>query len=740
MNTTQLYLEIALPVPLRRTFDYQHEILAHQTRESLIGCRVEAPFGNQTLIGIIVATKSSSDSPAEKLKRVHCVIDDEPIISGIDLTLFQWASDYYHHSLGEILHASMPQKLRQGTKQEHEQFIFAWKHTPEGLGLPATALNRSKKQQEIHAFLLESKTLTKSTAKTKKFSPSAIKGLLEKGVIEETYVKPNLNSPLDNAKLLSSPPLAFNTEQQCAFDQVALHRFGAYLLDGVTGSGKTEVYLQLTAKALQAGTQALILIPEIGLSPQTVGRFRERFDVDIAELHSSISEGKRAEHWEAAKSGRAQIIIGTRLAALSALKKPGIIIVDEEHDLSYKQHDGFRYSARDICVYRAKQHNIPVILGSATPSLETLNNAISGRYTHLHLTQRASEATPPSIENIDIRNQPLQAGLCREAVENIRTTLQQGQQALVFLNRRGFAPSLFCHYCGWQAKCTGCDLPMTFHSHPRHLHCHRCDRQNGVPRGCPSCKNQSFSHKGSGTEQIEQFLAKEFPSTAVIRIDRDTTSSKKAMQQLLAPAQAGTPCILVGTQMLAKGHHIPGINLAVIADADQGLMSADFRGIEQVGQLVTQVAGRAGRETHNGKVLIQTHQPDHPLMQVLINKGYGEFAKQLLLERQESNLPPFGYSALIRSESKRPENALAILQLIHSHVSRFSTGARISHIGPVAAPIEKIGHRYRFQYQLFSLSRKELHAVLKRVLMEVEVKAEARRTRWSVDIDPITSA
>lgn len=739
MNTNPIYLEVALPTPLRRTFDYLPTPL-RMTPSELIGCRVDAPFGNQKLVGVVVGIKASTDTPSDKLKPIDSVIDETPIISEMDLSLLRWAAEYYHHSLGDVIHASLPQKLRTGTKQNHEKLITAWVHTQEGLGLPELALKRSKKQQEIHQYLLAHTQLTKPTLKSKGFSHSALKGLLEKGLISEIHVKPEAvsNDPLP--PLLRKQPLELNSEQMHACETVALHRFTPYLLDGVTGSGKTEVYLQLTAKALQAGGQALILIPEIGLSPQTVGRFRDRFEVEIAELHSSISEAKRTENWEAAKSGQAKIIIGTRLAALCALKKPSIIIVDEEHDLSYKQHDGFRYSARDICVYRAKQHNIPIVLGSATPSLETLNNALSGRYQHLRLTQRASEATPPHISSLDIRNQPLRAGLSANAISHIEATLAEGKQALVFLNRRGFAPSLYCHHCGWQAKCTGCDLPMTFHSHPRHLHCHRCDRQNGVPRGCPSCKNQTFSHVGSGTEQIEQFLTQQFPSVPVIRVDRDTTTSKTAMQKLLAPAHEGNPCILVGTQMLAKGHHLPGINLAIIADADQGLMSADFRGIEQVGQLVTQVAGRAGRESHTGKVLIQTHQPDHPLMQVLMKFGYGEFAKQLLSERKAANLPPFGYSALIRSESKRPENALAILRLIHSALNATKTSQPLTHIGPVAAPIEKIGHRYRFQYQLFCLSRKELHSTLKKVLAEVEVKAEARRTRWSVDIDPVTSA
>lgn len=734
----KLYLEIALPVPLRRTFDYLANFQGDPN--GLIGCRVQAPFGNQTLIGIIIGVKAQSETPADKMKDIHTIIDDTPLISHLDLQLFSWAANYYHHSLGEVLHASIPQKLRQGERQEHEQLISAWKHTAEGMGLPETALNRSKKQQEIHRYLLQNTQFTRSTAQRLGFSTSAIKALKDKNLIEEILVKDSIEQVQTNNSLLNNTPLTLNQEQTAAQESVIFHRFGAYLLDGVTGSGKTEVYLQLVARALQAGTQALVLIPEIGLSPQTVGRFKDRFSVEIAELHSSINEAKRAEHWQAAKSGRAKIVIGTRLAALAALNKPGIIIVDEEHDLSYKQHDGFRYSARDICVYRAKQHNIPVVLGSATPSLETLNNAITGRYQHLKLTQRASTATPPHIESIDIRDQQLTAGLCESAIEEIRHTLQRQQQALVFLNRRGFAPSLFCHHCGWQAKCTGCELPMTFHSHPRHLHCHRCDRQNGVPRACPSCKNQAFSHRGSGTEQIELFLAKQFPNTPVIRIDRDTTSSKKAMQKLLEPAYAGTPCILVGTQMLAKGHHIPGINLAVIADADQGLMSADYRGVEQVGQLVTQVAGRAGRASSTGKVLIQTHQPDHPLMRVLIAEGYNSFAVQLLAERKHSGLPPYGYSALIRSESKRPENALAILQLIHSVIKNNGNKHTITTIGPMAAPIEKIGNRFRFQYQLFCNSRKELHATLKAVLSEVEVKAEARRTRWSVDIDPVTSA
>lgn len=709
----------------------------------LIGCRVEVNFGNQTLIGFVVGEKQTTDVPQNKLKEVGRLIDDKPVLSLLTLKLLRWAAGYYHHSLGEVLTAAVPKNIRRGDTFDREENVATFRLSQQAMGLPETALKRSKKQQEIFQYLLQHTSLQKDQIKNLGFSNQAIKALENKTLVTKT-LEPLSNTAasrsLHENSILKAQPLALNTEQKQAFLSLDLTQYNCALLEGVTGSGKTEVYMQWAEKVLAQGKQVLVLIPEIGLCPQTITRFNARFNAPIAQLHSTVSEKKRGQYWQQAKNGTARIIIGTRLAALSDCENLGLIIVDEEHDLSYKQHDGFRYSARDIAVYRANLLNIPIALGSATPSLESLNNALAGRYKHLKVAQRVEAAAAPSIVIDDIRNQPLSAGLSRLSIAKIRETLEAGYQALVFLNRRGFAPSLYCNHCGWVATCLGCELAMTFHNRPRHLHCHRCDKHNGIPKHCPSCNNQQFSTKGLGTEQLETFLNDTFPLTSVVRIDRDTTQKKGSFEEIINTAREGQPCILVGTQMLAKGHHLPKVNLAIIVDIDQGLMSPDFRAIEHVGQLMVQVAGRAGRESKDGQVIIQTLQCDHPALTTLTQDGYHAFAKSLLDTRRLSHLPPFGYCALIRAEAKRGENALDFLNLVKAQVDTLRGQYQVQTIGPVNAPIEKLGHRFRFQYQLFSHSRKHLHGILKRVIAEVETNAIARRTRWSVDIDPVTTA
>jgi len=743
-------LSIALPVPLRRCFDYSYDPNQYMENQKqtpdkdkghLIGRRVQVNFGSQVLIGVVVDTKNHSDYALDKIKSIDHFIDTTPLINTTTLHFLTWAAHYYHYGLGEVIHAALPKPLRKGEPFTLFESAKAYTLTTHGLGLSACALNRAKKQQAVLQHLLTHGILLHNQRDTFGFSHAAIKGLIDKQLVCETTHVPNTQTPDKNTSIyLKAPPLTLTTEQDAAVSNVIFHRFQCSLLEGVTGSGKTEVYMQLVARVLNAGKQALILIPEIGLCPQTISRFKERFNVAIAELHSGVSEKKRYANWQQANNGQARIIIGTRLAILAQSKELGIIIIDEEHDGSYKQQDTFRYSARDVGVYRANQLGIPIVLGSATPSLETLNNALNNKYTHLKLLKRAGNATPPKLLLNDTRGTLLQAGLSPFSLEKIRQTLQSGKQALLFLNRRGFASAFLCVQCGWVATCQGCEIPMTYHNQPRHLHCHRCDKQNGIPRHCPSCNNHKFSVKGLGTEQIAATLDTLFDNIPVIRIDRDTTNTKDGMQNQLSVAHEGHPCLLVGTQMLAKGHHLPNVNLVVVIDADQGFTSPDFRGVEHVGQLITQVAGRAGRESNTGEVVIQTLQPDNLMLNELIEHGYPAFARALLHLRKASNMPPFGYSAVLRAECKSAHNALTLLNKAHDYVLENIVNRQITTIGPLAAPIEKTGHRFRFQYQLFSPSRKQLHSVIGTMLHNLETQPEARRTRWSIDIDPISFA
>ena len=734
----QWYATIALPVPLRSLFDYSlPQTTTPDTRKQLAGCRVKVSFRSQTLIGIIINCHQTPSFDPNKIKPLDEILDKRATFPAELLKLCWWAANYYHHPIGETLYTALPQQLRQGKPGELTTTV--WRLTVEGRGLPKDGLKRAPKQQEVLQHLLVHPHLRGDEIEARNISPTTLAAMIKKGLLEKdsTIEPPPTQAEVDNTLVLETPP-NLSQEQQAAIDQLRYHQFKTYLLEGITGSGKTEIYLQAIARVLQAGQQALVLIPEIGLTPQTIKRFRQRFSCPIAELHSNVSESKRNQNWMAARDGRAQIVIGTRLAAFTPMKQLGIIIIDEEHDLSYKQQDGLRYSARDLSIYRASTLRIPVILGSATPSLESLHNAIHGRYHHLRLTKRAGSAKPPQINILDLRQKPLFAGLCDEAVKALADTLANGHQAIVFINRRGYAPTLLCHQCGWIAECRSCDAHMTLHRTPLHLHCHHCNAQQPAPRQCPSCHSTQLNPRGLGTEQTEQWLQQQFPQYPVIRIDRDTTQRKNALTETLEEVGKGEPCVLIGTQMLAKGHHLPKIALVVIVDCDQGLLSSDFRGSERLGQLIVQVAGRAGREDVPGRVLIQSHTPDHPLLECLMTKGYHRYARQLLSERQATGLPPFGFSALFRAESKRPENAIEFLQMVARTLSQIAPASRdIQYLGPIPARMEKLNERFRYQFQLKTSSRKVLQGILKKGVKQIDQHALTKRTRWSVDVDAL---
>lgn len=729
-------LLVALPTPLRRLFEYlpppMPELAATEWQP---GQRIEVPFGPQKLLGIVVGTSATPSHPPEKLRAALRLLDPQPLLDQEILQLCQWAADYYHHPLGEVLQSALPVQLRKAVAFD-PPVEWGWCHTVQGKGLPKQALGRRKKQQQLHQLLLQQAFLTDSQLKQRGISSAVAKALAADGLIERQQA-PLYSPPKETEALLAETPKTLNPEQTEALNAISHHQFGGYLLEGTTGSGKTEVYLHAIARTLQAGGQALVLVPEIGLTPQTVERFRARFQVPVVELHSNVAQQKRTHNWYHASTGAARIVIGTRLAVFTPMPHLGIIVLDEEHDLSFKQQDGLRYSARDLAAVRAHRKQIPLILGSATPSLETLHNALSGRYQHLHLTQRAGGAQPPALHLLDMRKQSLHAGLAQATVDAIGATLRRGEQVLVFINRRGFAPALVCHECGWTANCPACDARMTLHRQPQRLHCHHCDRQQPLPKICPSCHNPQLTPLGQGTERCEDVLQQLFPSTEVLRVDQDSMQRKQAMSELTAKLHTGVPCILVGTQMLAKGHHFPSVTLAVLMDVDQGLFSGDFRGPERMGQLLTQVAGRAGRSERPGTVLVQSFQPSHPLLQQLLQEGYALFARELLNERSANRLPPYAYVGLIRAESKRTENALHFLQMVRQEAQQLSPASpQRQYLGPMPALLERRDERWRFQLQITFESRADLQNLLKQLLPHIEQHALARRTRWSVDVDP----
>ena len=727
-----ILLSVAVPAPLRSTFDY------FPTDENVVidcGQRVEVEFGHRKLIGMVIERHQSPSLAVNKIKRISRLIDDSPIAPTSFVNFCRWAAQYYQHPIGEVIFAALPKSIREG---KTVQKPWHWIHTTEGLGLPYSGLKRAKKQQRVHQYLLDHLTITLSQAQSLDVSKSVMQAMEDKNIIKRVINDDNHQSSQQTeslTSLLKEPPLELSTEQRNAVESVKSHKYSCTLLYGVTGSGKTEVYLHLIQRTVMMGQQVLILVPEIGLAPQTLNRIEQRFACPVAQLNSEISDGQRTEYWLNARDGKAAIIIGTRLASLAPVKNLGLIIIDEEHDTSYKQQDSFKYSARDMCIYRARQLDIPIVLGSATPSLESFRNVQLEKFHYAKLTQRAAKATPPQLEVADLRNVELTAGLAKPSLEALQATLSQGQQALVFINRRGYAPTFQCRNCGWISHCDHCDSHMTLHKSPLHLRCHHCDRQQQVPRQCPNCRSHQLVSHGIGTEQTEEYLLHHFANVPVIRVDKDSTRTKSGLEKKLNAARQGDPCILIGTQMLAKGHHLPNLTLVLIVNADQGLLSADFRGTERMGQLITQVSGRSGREANRGKVIIQSYCPDHPILQLLISKEYHYFAFQQLREREQAKLPPFAHMVNIRSESKRPDLPIEFLKQIKTIFKQNQKG-NIDILGPIPDLIEKVNGRFRFNLQLTSDSRPLLHDLIQRSLPQIEQSNLAKRTRWNLDIDP----
>lgn len=534
----------------------------------------------------------------------------------------------------------------------------------------------------------------------------------------------------------TSDPLLLNPAQLNAVNTVTQHlgMFQAFLLDGVTGSGKTEVYMQLISKMIESDKQTLILVPEINLTPQTLSRFEERFNVPIALLHSQVSEKNRAIAWRETQSGRAKIILGTRLAAFAPLKNPGLFIIDEEHDLAFKQQDHFRYSARDLLLKRAQLEKCPVVLGSATPSLETWHNITTGKFKHLVLPERAGNAQKPSIEILDTRHKKLDSGLSNELFSQIKQQLDCKKQVLIFLNRRGYAPVLMCYKCGWHQNCKRCDSNMILHSAKSILRCHHCEAKVSIPDICPKCGAPDINPIGHGTQKLEDCLSRHFPEANIARVDKDSVYTKKQLNDVLKGVHDGSINILIGTQMLAKGHHFPNLALVAIVDIDGALFSADFRATERMGQLITQVAGRTGRGDYLGKVVLQTTHPENHLLNTLVYKGYHDFLKLLVQERQDSQLPPYSYQVLFRAETKTPNTANDFLKTIKTLITNKQS---ISCLGPIAAPMEKRQGFYRAQLLLQANTRQALQAQLQNIIPQIDATKIARRVRWSIDVDPL---
>ena len=729
MTAVPVIIEVAVPSPLYRSFDYK---LPDTTSVPAPGTRVLVPFGRQRLVGIVLGHKAHSDLAGNKLKAVQEVLDPQPVFDTGLLQLLNWAARYYHHPIGETLATALPVLLRKTGKPANTT-LHHWQLTELGHAQSTTDLQRAARQVQVLEILqAQPQGLPRDALPV---PLSVLKALEDKGWIECFVASPQQRAPVITTA--ESAP-ALTTQQELAVQKVlsGSDRFTPYLLDGVTGSGKTEVYLQLIAPQLAAAKQVLVLVPEIGLTPQLVDRFQQRFGLTIPVLHSALNDTERLQAWQQAADGSAPLVLGTRSAVFTPLKNPGLIIVDEEHDASLKQQDGLRYSARDLAVWRARQLDIPVILGSATPSLESLYNVQQERYTYLHLPERAGGAQHPHMHLMDLRNQGMH-GLLSDALLNIiQRHLQASGQVLLFLNRRGFAPVLLCHACGWVAECHRCDARMTLHQKRGELRCHHCGNQRRIDAFCPDCGSSELLGIGEGTERVEQTLKEQFPDQRVLRIDRDSTRRKGALSAALDDAGNARTDILLGTQMLAKGHHFPNVTLVAVLDADQGLFSTDFRAGERMAQLIIQVAGRAGRADKPGEVVIQTHHPDHPLLQQLVEEGYPAFANAALEERRETGLPPYASMALLRAEATAAALPRAFLEQARLLAEPFA-GNSVQLWGPVAAPMERRAGRYRAQLLVQTAQRTELQRLLKQWIPQLETLKDIRRVRWSIDVDPI---
>lgn len=724
-------LNVVLALPLRKHFDYLADDATH-ARDILPGTRVLVPFGkNRNKVGLVIKVSDDSSLPVSKLKKILSVIDEEPVLGKKEMELFLWAANYYQHPSGEVIFNALPARLRQG-KPAAIKNETKWCLTRKGCETNSEVLKRAPRQKAIFDFLQgrDRPAGIEEIAESIEKPLAGLKALREKNLVEKKDVQ------FVREKIPQLEKVSLNAEQKSAAKKVsaAFQTDAVFLLDGVTSSGKTEVYIEVIQAVVKTGKQALVLCPEIGLTPQLVRRIASSVDVPVSVLHSGLNDSERLKGWLDAKSGEASVVIGTRSAVWVPLKNPGLIVVDEEHDISYKQQDGFRYSARDIAIMRGSLQNTPVILGSATPSMESLRNVRDGRFAHLILSKRASAGSLPLTKVIDLRNRPMQGAVSKPLINAIKDCLNTGQQALLFLNRRGYSPTLMCHECAHIMKCERCDKNFTFHKKKQKLSCHHCDRQLNVPETCPSCATDELVQIGHGTERLEETLQGIFPDARVLRIDRDSTRKKGSMEVMLENITSGDADILIGTQMLAKGHHFPKLALVGIIDTDGGLCSEDFRASERMAQLFIQVSGRAGRENSNGTVYLQTHFPDHPLLKTLIEKGYGDFSNALLEERKISRLPPYSYMAILRAECRQVYFARDFLDKARALLVNSQPDAEI--YGPYPSALEKKAGMSRLQLLVLADKRKQLRRAIMHWSTGLETMKEAKKVRWSIDIDP----
>ena len=704
------------PLPL---LDYRHI-----GAPPAAGVRVQVPLGRRTTVGLVVRVGRET-THVGALRPLTAILDAAPVVPASVLDLLLWAATYYHHAPGDGVMHGLPRLLRSGatpTPQRPMRWRAAVAHAEFALRRAPAQAAALTRLQALPDGCDDADLVPLG------ISRDVLRALLDKALVTCT---PDAAPP----QFAAHEQVQLTAEQTAARHALigALGSYRAFVLQGVTGSGKTEIYLQAIAEVLRRGGQALVLVPEIALTPQTLARFIARFPRTVVS-HSAVSETERARIHLRCLAGELDVLIGTRSAIFAPLPRLGLIVVDEEHDTSFKQQDGFRYSARDLAIKRARDQGIPVVLGSATPALETLHNASRGRYRTLRLTARPGRAALPALRIVDVRGEHLEDGLSQRLISAIGQRIHNAEQALIFLNRRGFAPTLQCQACGWIAQCPHCDARLSLHRQPPQLLCHHCDTRQLLPRQCPDCHAPQLLHRGVGTQRLEDALLRAFPDTPILRIDRDVARRKDRLEQRFDIIRSGQPAILVGTQMLAKGHHFPGVTLAAVVNADGGLFSSDYRGPERTAQIIVQVAGRAGRDERPGELWLQTCHPEHPVIAALAQGGYEAFAALALAERADVGLPPFTALAMLRADAPLAETARHYLEQLRAAAPNDKT---VQLRGPVPAPVERRADRHRFQLAVFSRNRPALHRMLTALLDRAAALPGARRVRFSVDVDPV---
>ena len=728
-------IQVAVPVPMRQVFDYLYG-------QSLVpGTRVLVPFGTRKLVGMVISNRKIPRDM--KLKHIEEVLDSHPPMDPALLNLLQWASGYYHHPIGEVLNAALPNRLKRSRRLENPLAEDQYRvHPGVSLSEAEAVLRGAPRQKAVFALISKNEWISMAGIRNHPDGPKnksctwLLSRLLDKRLIEK---RTGMSGP--DPDIRNVPDTRLTEEQQDIANRISLclGAFSSHLLHGITGSGKTEVYIRLAKHCIEQGRQALVLVPEIALTPQIARRFTDHLGNGVCLFHSGMTDVHRYQTWWKARQGLATVILGTRSAIFTPLKCPGIIIVDEEHDGSFKQNDRFRYHARDLAIKRASLEKIPVLLGSATPSLESMKNVESGVHRIYKLQTRIGPAQLPRIELLDLKRLPRFEGLSPPLLEAVSQVLANQQQAILFINRRGFAPVARCRQCAWQAQCDRCDAFLTYHRQSNTFRCHHCGKIQGARSQCPKCSKDIF-HVGVGTQRIEKILRRQFPQANICRFDRDEISTQRKLEKTLEEIREGRFDIIVGTQLISKGHDFPGISLVGVVDPDQGLYNTDFRAPEYLFQQLTQVAGRAGRSKDPGQVFIQTSHPENPYLQMILNQDIDRFYAHCTSERRQTGLPPYGFIALWRAESKNELAGQQFLQSVRRLGMHWLSELRLGSVrimDPVSSPMEKLAGQYRAQLLVQSRDRKSLHRLLARWVRQVETAPQSRRVRWSIDIDPM---